>query len=305
MKVKESAYFLLLIICCSPIISSSTALLLGFLFSQFFKNPFPEKTAIWSGYSLKASVIGIGFGINFQILIDSARENIFTTTIFVIGVLFLGLAIGKFLKIEKTTSILISVGTAICGGSAIIAIGSILKASTNQLTIATGTVFLLNAVALIVFPPLGHYLGLSEQQFGIWSAIAIHDTSSVVGAASKYGDIALNIASVTKMLRIIWIVPVSLILVFGFKENRETFKIPLFIIGFIIVSCAHSFFDFFNEYHILLYKFAKQGLVISLFMIGSNISIENLKQIGLKVFSQAVLLWVIICIVSLVFVKYF
>lgn len=304
-KVKKSIYFLLIFICCLPVISSSTALLLGFLYSQFIKNPFPEKSSIWGGYFLKASVIGLGFGINFQLLMSSAKDNIFTTTIFVIGVLFLGLTIGYLLKIEKTTSILIAVGTAICGGSAIIAIGSILKATTNQLTIATGTVFLLNAIALFVFPSLGHFFNLSQEQFGIWSAIAIHDTSSVVGAAAKYGDVALSIASITKMLRIIWIVPVSLILVFGFKENRESFKIPLFIVGFILVSCIHSFFDFFNEYHALLYTFAKQGLVISLFIIGSNISFEKLKQIGKNVFLQAITLWIIVCIISLVFVKYF
>jgi uncharacterized integral membrane protein (TIGR00698 family) len=304
MRVKQAAFFLSIIICCFPIVSASTALLIGFLFCQFLKNPFPESSGNWGGYLLKASVIGLGFGIDFHVLLTSAKDNLLITTVFVIAVLLIGVSIGKFLNIEKTTSLLIAVGTAICGGSAIIAIGSILKASNSQLTIATATVFLLNAVALFVFPPLGHLFELSQEQFGVWSAIAIHDTSSVVGAAAKYGDLALSIASVTKMLRIIWIVPVSLIIVFGFKENRESFKVPLFILGFILVSCVHSFFDFYSEYHNLLYKFAKQGLVVSLFIVGSNISIDKLKQIGHKVFMQAVSLWIMVCTAALIFVKY-
>lgn len=305
MRVKKLIYFCLLALCCLPVISSSTALLIGFIFSVSIKNPFYEKSSEWGSKLLKASVIGLGFGLNFQVLLSSAKENIAVTTLFVLGALSVGLLLGRLLQIEKTTAILISAGTAICGGSAIVAIGSILKASSNQLTVATGTIFLLNAVALFLFPPLGHFFNLSQEQFGIWAAIAIHDTSSVVGAATKYGDIALGIASITKMLRIIWIIPVSLILVFGYKENRDSFKIPLFIIGFIAVSCFHSFTKILPTYHHFAYQIAKQGLVASLFIVGSNISIKNLKQVGGKVFLQAICLWVIVCIVSLIFVKYY
>jgi uncharacterized integral membrane protein (TIGR00698 family) len=304
MKAIKILYFLAFTICFSPFISASAALLIGFLFCLILGNPFENQSANWGGYLLKASVIGLGFGINFNVLQGSAKENISTTTIFVLGVLLLGIFLGKVFKIEKTTTILIAAGTAICGGSAIIAIGAILKANSNQIATATGAVFLLNAIALFVFPPLGHYFNLSQEQFGLWAAIAIHDTSSVVGAATKYGDVALNIASITKMLRIIWIIPVSLILVFGYKENRETFKIPLFILGFIAASLIHSYMNILPHYHEILYSFAKQGLVASLFIIGSNITIGNLKKIGGNIFSLAITLWLIVCVISLIFIKF-
>jgi uncharacterized integral membrane protein (TIGR00698 family) len=292
-------------LCGFPAVSASSALALGFLFSILWGNPIEEYSGKLGGYLLKTSVIGLGFGINIQVLLNAGKDNIGITTIFVLGVLGMGLLLGRTFKIEKITAILISVGTAICGGSAIAAVGSILKANANQLSIATGTVFLLNAVALFIFPAMGNYFELSQEQFGAWCAIAIHDTSSVVGAASKFGDEALQIASVTKMLRILWIIPVSLILVFGFKENRESFKIPMFIVGFLIVSCIHSFVNGFDSVYEILYKIAKQGLVMSLFIIGSNISIDSIKKVGGKIFLQAILLWILVSVISLVFIKCF
>jgi uncharacterized integral membrane protein (TIGR00698 family) len=303
--VKMVLFIVLAILCGFPFINASIALAAGFLFSIVIQNPFKENAGAAGGKLLKASVIGLGFGINLQALLGTGKDSVVITTLFVLGALAVGLLVGWFFKVEKITSILISVGTAICGGSAIAAVGSILKANSNELSIATSVVFLLNALALFIFPSLGNYFQLSQEQFGTWAAIAIHDTSSVVGASTKYGDTALKIASVTKMLRIIWIIPVSLILVFGLNENRESFKIPLFIIGFLIASFIHSFVKGFDVHFYLLYRIAKQGLVISLFIIGSSISLETIKTVGRKVFLHAVFLWIIVSIASLLYIKHF
>lgn len=302
---KTILYFCVLLFCASPSIGGGLALIVGLGFNIILGNPLGHNAVSFSNYLLKASVIGLGFGVNINVLLAAGQNNIGTTTLFVLGVLVIGLILGKILQIERVTSTLIGVGTAICGGSAIAAVGSILKASPTQLSIATGTVFLLNAVALFLFPVLGHYFELTQVQFGTWCAIAIHDTSSVVGAAAKYGDEALQIASITKMLRILWIIPVSLLLVLGIKENRESFKVPLFIIGFLLVCFIHSLFSDFTKFYDIAYKLAKQGLVMSLFVIGSNLSLDSIKKIGRQVFLQAIILWILVCIISLVFIKFF
>jgi uncharacterized integral membrane protein (TIGR00698 family) len=306
MKKQIFVFFILAILCCIPqLISSSWALLLGLVYALIFGNSFKEKTSKWGGYLLKTSVIGLGFGINIGVLLKAGKENIGTTAFFVIVVLGLGYLIGKSLKIDKKISLLISAGTAICGGSAIAAVGSVIKADSNQLSVSTGVVFLLNAVAIFAFPAIGHWLGLSQMQFGTWAAIAIHDMSSVVGAASKYGDEALSIASITKMLRVLWIIPISLGLVLGFAQNRESFKIPTFIIGFVAASCIYSSLPNFQSLYHIFYIVSKQAMVVSLFFIGSSISIENIKKVGKKVVLQAVGLWLIICLLSLYYVIHF
>jgi uncharacterized integral membrane protein (TIGR00698 family) len=303
-KINQVFFFLLLAICLTPYITSSVALLLGLAVALIIGNPFQPQTSAWGGYLLKASVIGLGFGINIQVLVKSGQESVGITTIFVVGVLVVGYLLGKLLKIDRLISLLISVGTAICGGSAIAAIGSVMKANSNQLSMATGVVFLLNAAALIIFPIIGHWAGLSQEQFGVWAAIAIHDTSSVVGAAAKYGDVALQVASVTKMLRIIWIIPISLFLVLRFAENRESFKIPSFIIGFIGASCLFSFVPISPTIYQTAYIFAKQLMVASLFLIGSSISLQSIQQVGAKVLVQAVVLWILVSLAAFAFVKY-
>ncbi len=289
-------------VCCWPVITSSGALLLGLVFALAIGNPFDGQAGRWGGYLLKASVIGLGFGINMQVLLKAGQDNIGTTTVFVLSVLTLGLLLSRLLGIDRLTGLLVSVGTAICGGSAIAAVGSVMKANPNQLSMATGVVFLLNAVALFVFPAAGHALGLSQEQFGTWAAIAIHDTSSVVGASARYGDTALHVASITKMLRILWIIPVSLLLVVGFAENRESFKIPMFIIGFVLASCLYSFVPLVQPLAKPVYAAAKQTMVVSLFLIGSNLSLSSLKAVGGAVLLQAVLLWLLVSIAALLFV---
>jgi uncharacterized integral membrane protein (TIGR00698 family) len=303
-KGQQILYLLAVIICCFPFMSASVSLLLGLIFSIAIGTPFKDKVGSWGNFLLKASVIGLGFGINIQVLLKSGRENAGVTTLFVLGVLGVGVLIGILLKIDKMTALLIAVGTAICGGSAIAVVGSAMKANSNQMSISTGTIFLLNALALITFPTIGHWMGLSQEQFGIWAGIAIHDTSSVVGAAAKFGDEALKVASITKMLRILWIIPVLMILVMAFSENKRVFKVPVFIIGFIITSCLFSFVPSYGNIFINLYAFSKQILVVSLFVISSGVSIVMLKQVGKKVFLQAALLWILVSAVAMLFVKY-
>ena len=253
---------------------------------------------------LKGAVIGLGFGINLTVLIKASQDNALITTIFVVGTLLLGYLIAKWLGLSKKIGLLIASGTAICGGSAIAAVGSVIKADSNQISISTGAIFLLNALGLIIFPIIGVWLGLSQQQFGTWAAIAIHDMSSVVGASAKYGEEALQIASVTKMLRVLWIIPMALGLVWQFS-NKESFKIPLFIVGFLIASTIYSLFPAYQYIYEFLYKVAKQLMVASLFLIGSSLSINNLKNVGTKAILQAVMLWVVVCCCSLGYVYFF
>src|SRR5690606_38122551 len=209
------------------------------------------------------------------------------------------LALGVFLKIDKITALLVSVGTAICGGSAIAAVGSTVKADSDQLSIATGTIFLLNVLGLFIFPTLGQWFGLSQEQFGHWAAIAIHDTSSVVGASMKYGEEALKVATISKMLRILWIIPVLIVLVVGSLKSKRTLKFPLFIIGFILASYAFSFVPAWERLFKDLYAVAKQLMVVSLFMIGSSVSVGAIKQVGGRVLMQAVVLWVLVTVIAL------
>ena len=302
--IRKATYLALAAACFWPGVTSSWALLAGLLFALVVGNPFIKQTAQWGSYLLKASVVGLGFGINSEVLLRAGQANLGTTTVFVLGALGAGLLLGNWLGLDRITSVLISVGTAICGGSAIAAVGSVLRAAPAQLSMATGVVFLLNAVALFVFPAIGHALNLTQAQFGTWAAIAIHDTSSVVGAAAAYGEEALRIASVTKMLRILWIIPVSLLLVLRVAGQQESFKIPLFIIGFVAASLLYSFVPALKPTAQLLYAVARQLMVVSLFLIGSGITPVALKQVGGAVLAQAVLLWLLVSAVSLLYVLF-
>ena len=302
MNYRKIVYVLVFIGCCTPFVNASVSLLAGLAFGFLKSEPFGGRSAKWGGYLLKTAVIGLGFGINIGVLLKAGQANFLTTTLFVGGVLGVGYVLGRLLRTDGAVSLLVCVGTAICGGSAIAAVGAVTRASASQLSMATAVIFLLNAVGLLVFPSIGHWVGLSQAQFGTWAAIAIHDTSSVVGAAAKYGDEALRVASVTKMLRILWIIPIALFLTFRVTENRESFKIPTFIVGFVAASCLYSFWPTGAEFYKTAYALAKQMLVASLFLIGSGISFDAVRQTGGRVLVQAVVLWVLVSVVSLVFV---
>ena len=217
----------------------------------------------------------------------------------IIGTLVIGFFMGKFLKIEKKTSYLISAGTAICGGSAIAAISPVIKAEEKQISVALGTIFILNSAALFLFPFIGHQLNLSQSQFGMWCAIAIHDTSSVVGAASKYGPQALEIATTVKLARALWIIPVAFLSTFIFKNKESKIKIPYFIGLFVLAMIANTYIPFVQQYNHYLTNIAKAGLTLTLFLIGCGLNRKTISSVGFKPLIQGVILWVIIATAAL------
>ena len=224
------------------------------------------------------------------------------TVVSIVSVMLLGFILGKVFKLERPLSYLLSAGTAICGGSAIAAVSPIIKPSTKQISLALAIVFTLNSIALFIYPAIGHLLNLSQEQFGLWCAVGIHDTSSVVGAAGKYGDEALKVATTVKLARALWIIPVSLITMFIFKNKESKVKIPWFIGYFIVAILLNTYFPVLDAFSTSITAVAKSGLNLTLFFIGSTLSIQTLKTIGCKPLLTAVLLWVSISIGSLLYI---
>lgn len=276
------------------------SLLLGIIFAQLVTHPFPQSSKKVTHFLLQISVVGLGFGMDVYQAFDAGKQGLYFTVFSILTTILLGLFIGKRLKVEDNTSYLISCGTAICGGSAIAAISSILKSNEKQISSALGTVFLLNSVALFLFPWIGHYFGLSQQQFGVWAAIAIHDTSSVVGAASKYGLEALQIATTIKLERALWIIPLAFLSVFIFKSESKMVKIPYFIFLFVLAMVINTFFPNFAHASIIIVMLSKVGLKVTLFLIGSSLSRSLVASVGFKPLLQGVLLWVFISVLSLI-----
>ncbi|NIG53506.1 YeiH family protein [Chitinophaga sp. Cy-1792] len=281
-----------------PFISTPVALLLGIGLAQTIGNPYQQLTRKLTHWLLQLSVIGLGFGMNAHNALKAGREGFLLTIASISTTLLLGWLLSKIFRIDKHTSHLISSGTAICGGSAIAAIAPVVKANEKQLSVALGIIFLLNSVALFLFPVLGHMLHLSQTQFGLWSAIAIHDTSSVVGAASKYGDEALQVATTVKLSRALWIIPVALITSLLFRTKGATIKIPWFIGLFVVAMLMNTFLPI-QQISPILTGSAKTGLSLTLFLIGANLTREMLRGIGWKPLLQGVLLWAFISISAL------
>jgi len=226
--------------CLSGWISPPIALAMGLVFALVIGNPLPCLAQKTSKLLLQASVVGLGFGLNLGTLLAAGRTGIGFTVCSIVGTLLLGWWVGRMLKVDSQASTLVSCGTAICGGSAIAAVAGVIKADGRAVSVALGTVFLLNAVALFIFPPIGHALHLSQNQFGVWSAIAIHDTSSVVGAAAKYGDEALRVATTVKLVRALWIVPLALGLAFFTGRKGAKIAWPWFILFFVAAACVRT-----------------------------------------------------------------
>ncbi|SZD73851.1 Uncharacterised protein [Candidatus Ornithobacterium hominis] len=295
-------YFLIIIVALLGIINSPTALLLGFVYTLIFNNPFKAYSHKAIHYFLKISVVGLGFGMFIKETLETSKEGLSLTIYSIFLTISLGLLLTRLLKLDLKLGHLIASGTAICGGSAIAAISPVIKAKSKTISIALGIVFLLNSIALFVFPAVGHFLNLTQEQFGLWCAIAIHDTSSVVGAALGYGDEALRIATTVKLSRTLWIIPLSIFSMFLFKTKGEKIKIPYFIVLFIIAIII-------NSYHILpepatnfIVLMAKRLLIITLFLVGSTISIKDLKFTGMKPIVFALTLWIFISIFSLIYI---
>ena len=269
-----------------------------------FGNPFVAFNHIAITYLLQFSVIGLGFGMNATAAISAGKEGFILTIFSIFSTLILGAFLGKWLKTDKKTSHLISCGTAICGGSAIAAISPVIKSNENQTSIALGVIFILNSIALFVFPFIGHQLDLSQKEFGLWCAIAIHDTSSVVGAANKYGSEALQIATTVKLARALWIIPISLLTAVIFKNKSQKIKIPYFIGLFILAMLFNSYVPQTAIVSPYIVNIAKIGLTITLFLIGATLNINTLKAVGVKPLFQGVLLWIFIAGLGLASILY-
>ncbi len=295
-------FLVFFVLCCFPVVSPALALFLGIALSLLYSNANFTKITNLSNLILRTSVVGLGFGVKTDTLIEAGKNSVLTTAFFVCAILSLGMLIGKILKIESKISLLISAGTAICGGSAIAAVGTAIDANSKQLSVASATVFCLNALALFIFPVVGHWLHLSQFQFGTWAAIAIHDTSSVVGAASKYGEEALTIATTTKLVRVVWIIPLAFISALPYWKRGSKIKFPFFILFFVTCSVIASELPAYMPYFNQFYSIAKQGLTLSLFLIGTSITKDTIKEIGSRPLIQGAMLWIITAVGSLIFV---
>ena len=288
-----------LVICLFPVMSPPLALLLGLIIAQLIENPYAQLTHKATHWLLQVSVVGLGFGMNIVSALQAGKEGILFTIVSIVTVLTVGLLAGRFLKIDKVTSFLISAGTAICGGSAIAALSPVVKAEEKQISVSLGVIFILNSIALFLFPVIGHHLHLSQTQFGLWCAIAIHDTSSVVGAASHYGAQALQVATTVKLARALWIIPLAFITTIAFKTGSKKVKIPYFIGLFILAMLINSYVPFIKPIVPYLTGIAKTGLTLTLFLIGTGLSIKKLRSVGVVPLFQGVMLWVLISGISL------
>ncbi len=295
---------------CAPYASWVTppvALFLGLAYALVFGQPCPKFNKKMSKYLLQYSVVGLGFGMNLHESLASGKEGMAFTVISVIGTLIIGWFIGrKLLKVDRDTSYLISTGTAICGGSAIAAVGPVLKAKDTDMSVALGTIFVLNAIALFIFPPIGHALGMDQQQFGTWAAIAIHDTSSVVGAGAAYGEEALKIATTIKLTRALWIIPLALFTSVALNRKGSKISIPWFIFFFVLAMMVNTYVLSASETGLAAGDFinslARKSLTLTLFFIGASLSRAVLKAVGIKPMVQGVLLWIAISLSSLAYI---
>ncbi len=290
-------FWLLLLACCLPAASAPMALTAGLGFGLIVGNPWKNATSIWSRRLLQTSVVGLGFGMNLPELLKTGRDAFLYTAISISFTMLAGWLLGLLFKTPQRTSALISFGTAICGGSAIAAMAPVIKAEAEETGVALATIFTLNSVALILFPPLGHLLGMGQQQFGLWAALAIHDTSSVVGAAAAYGSLALAVGTTVKLTRTLWIMP-SALLAAWFTKSEGKAKFPLFIIGFLGAAAIKTALPQFIQIWQPLNSIAKQSLVVTLFLIGSGLTREVLGKTGIKPLAQGVTLWIIVSVSS-------
>lgn len=275
-------------------VTPALALFLGLVFALLFPNPYPVFNKKCSKYLLQAAVVGLGFGMNLIDSLKSGSEGMMFTIVSVIGVMVVGMLVGPGLHVDRKTSYLISSGTAICGGSAIAAVGPVLKATEKEMAVSLGVIFILNAIALFIFPPIGKYVGMSDQQFGTWAAIAIHDTSSVVGAGEAFSPEALKIATLIKLTRALWIIPLALVTMVIFREKGSKISIPWFIFLFILAMVINTYFPLPEVLVGGLTLFAKRGMVLTLFLIGASLSLKTVREVGSRPLVLAVLLWAVI-----------
>lgn len=285
---------------CTP----PVMLFLGLVYALICGQGYPSFNKKISKTLLQYSVVGLGFGMNLHESLASGREGMLFTIISVIGTLAIGMLIGrKLLMVDKETSYLISSGTAICGGSAIAAVGPVIKAKPENMSVALAVVFVLNAIALFIFPSIGHWLGLSQQEFGTWAAIAIHDTSSVVGAGAAYGEEALKVATTIKLTRALWIIPLALVTSLIFKNKDRKISIPWFILYFVIAILLNTFvLDNVPSFGTVISGVARKCLTLTMFFIGASLSTDVIRTVGIKSLILGILLWIVISVGSLLYI---
>ncbi|MEG1611880.1 MAG: putative sulfate exporter family transporter [Alistipes sp.] len=296
-------FFVLLV--GSLFVSPAVALFVGIAFSLILSHPHPNFSKKTSKYLLQFSVVGLGFGMNLQQSLQSSKEGMMMTIVSVGGVMVLGFFLGRVMGVDRKLAHLISSGTAICGGSAIAAMSPVVRANESQTSMSLAVVFTLNAIALFIFPPIGHLLDLTQQQFGLWAAIAIHDTSSVVGAGAAYGAEALMIATTVKLTRALWIIPVALISAFIFRRDagaKGKIALPWFILFFLLAMIANTYLPLSNIFLHSISIVSHKCLSVTLFLIGTGLSIKAIREVGVRPVLLGVVLWTIISVVSLLVV---
>ena len=302
MDLSDAVFLVLFLVALTPWASPPAALVLGVAFALLSPSPAPAKARGLTKNLLQASVVCLGFGMNLNRVLSAGADGFVYTAGGIAFALTAGWALGRLLKVEKTTSYLVSVGTAICGGSAIAAVGPVIGADAEQMSVSLGTIFVLNSAALLLFPPVGRALGLSQTQFGLWAALAIHDTSSVVGASMKYGAEALAVGATVKLARALWIVPVCLATA---TLNRSKAKIPWpwFILFFVMAAGANTFLLSGAAAWSFLNAAGKAGLTATLFLIGAGLSRAALRKVGPRPLIQGVALWVAVASLSLALIR--
>lgn len=290
-------------------VTPPVVLFVGLVLGLFIGQPYPVFNKKMSKYLLQYSVVGLGFGMNLTDAIATGKEGMIFTIISVFGTLIVGWFIGrKLLSVEKNTSYLISTGTAICGGSAIAAVGPIINAKDEEMTVSLATIFILNAIALFIFPIIGQWIGLNQTDFGMWAAIAIHDTSSVVGAGAAYGKEALQVATTVKLTRALWIIVVAFITMFIFKTKGKRVTLPLFILFFVLAMVINTYLLNQYEWGISLGNgindVSRKCLTLTMFFIGASLTKNTIRAVGIKSLMQGIILWIFISVITLAYLHW-
>jgi uncharacterized integral membrane protein (TIGR00698 family) len=298
----KKLFFLGIILAASGFVSPPFALALGLIYAFACTHPFHAESRQLSKFLLQASVVGLGFGMNLHQVIQAGRSGIVYTAVGITFVLFLGWILGRTLVVPRRVSFLISAGTAICGGSAIAAVGPISNANDDEMAVSLGTVFVLNSIALFAFPAIGALLHLTQQQFGLWAALAIHDTSSVVGASAKYGAIALAVGTTVKLARAMWIVPVS-IGTAAISKSSARIQLPWFILFFCLAAVANTYLPIGHVAYPVLKHLGIIGLTVTLFLIGTGLSRQAIRKVGARPMLQGIILWLIVATTSLALIR--
>jgi uncharacterized integral membrane protein (TIGR00698 family) len=293
LPVNKAIFFVGVILAASGLVSPAIALLGGLIYGLTLAHPFHVESRNLTKFLLQTSVVALGFGMNLHEVLQAGRSGFLDTALSITAAMLLGLGLGYIINVAKKPSFLISAGTAICGGSAIAAVGPIAGASEEEMAVSLGAVFILNSVALFLFPPVGSALHMSQSQFGLWSALAIHDTSSVVGATAKYGPTALAIGTTIKLARALWIVPLSLGTAVVWK-SKARIQWPWFILFFCLAALLNTVLPQFTATFGALSYAGKLGLTVTLFLIGASLNKEMLRKVGVRPLLQGLALWVIV-----------